>query len=143
MSSTDVLWLVFITKEAFLISVPVLYCIIYLLVGLICLILSPLIAGYYYGMVKGKKLKEKAFKNLLATLQGVVAAQALVIGSLFLNLSTSFRMALLADQLVRRKVKSIGTTRSKMLKRVLPKETDSLPFTLLVTDGVYVVSSSR
>ena len=37
-------------------------------------------------------------------IKGAIGAQALLLGSLFLNLSTAFRMALLADQLFRRKV---------------------------------------
>jgi len=104
MSSTDVLWLVFVTKEAFIITVPLIYMLVYGLVAVLCLILSPILAGYYYGMVKGKKQAEKGFTALVNTLKGVVAAQVLIIGSLFLNLSTSFRMVVMADQLIRRKV---------------------------------------
>jgi len=104
MSTADVLWMVFIVKEVFLLSVPLLYFVIYAVAGVVFVALSPLVGGYYYGMVKGKSKKaEKDFHALVGTLKGVIGAQALLLGSLFLNLSTSFRMALLADQLVRRK----------------------------------------
>lgn len=103
LSTTDVLWIVFVVKEVFILSVPILYALIYTAVGLILLALSPLLGGYYFAMCKGKPKGEKAFAAILAGIQGAVAAQALLLGSLFLNLSTSFRMALMTDQLVRRK----------------------------------------
>lgn len=103
MSSTDVLWTVFVVKEVFLLSVPMLYVLVYVLLAVLGLVLSPLWAGYYFGMVKGKPKSEKAFNAIVGTLKGVVNAQLLLFGSLLLNLSTAFRMALLADQLMRRK----------------------------------------
>ena len=103
MSSTDVLWAVFVIKEVFLLSVPLLYVLIYVLLAVLGLLLSPILAGYYFGMVKGKPKAEKSFAALVATLKGVINAQLLLFGSLLLNLSTAFRMTLLADQLMRRK----------------------------------------
>mmetsp|Transcript_66619 Transcript_66619/g.108099 ORF Transcript_66619/g.108099 Transcript_66619/m.108099 type:complete len:499 (+) Transcript_66619:91-1587(+) len=103
MSSTDVLWLVFLTKEVFLLSVPLLYIVLYSTVAVLGVALSPFLAGYYFGMVKGKPKAEKAFSALIGAIKAAIGAQALLLGSLFLNLSTAFRMALLADQLFRRK----------------------------------------
>jgi hypothetical protein len=104
LSRTDVLWIVFLAKECFIITVPLIYALVYGIVAVLGLVLSPVIAGYYYGMVKGKPLAEKSFKALQGTIKTAINAQVLVVGALFLNLSTAFRMVLMADQLVRRKV---------------------------------------
>jgi hypothetical protein len=104
LSTTDVLWIVFLAKECFLVTVPLIYVLVYGIVAVLGLVLSPLLAGYYFGMVKGNPLAEKNFKALQGTIKTVINAQALVVGALFLNLSTAFRMVLMADQLVRRKV---------------------------------------
>jgi hypothetical protein len=104
LSTTDVLWIVFLAKECFVVTVPLIYVLVYGIVAVLGLVLSPLLAGYYFGMVKGNPLAEKNFKALQGTIKTVINAQALVVGALFLNLSTAFRMVLMADQLVRRKV---------------------------------------
>jgi len=56
---------VFLTKEVFLLSVPLLYIVLYSTVAVLGVALSPFLAGYYFGMVKGKPKAEKAFSALI------------------------------------------------------------------------------
>lgn len=105
MSKLDTLWAVFLVKELFFCSVPMFYVIGYTLVVAIILVLSPLIAGYYFTQVKGNPRSERAFTILTQfTLVPAIKAQLDLIASLALNLSTTWRIICIAKQLAEKKL---------------------------------------
>jgi hypothetical protein len=103
MSSVDLLWTVFIVKEIFVISLPLFFTLIYSVLGFLAIALSPF--GFALYKLKGKDQAQK--KELRALFNGIKAGiwtQVKLFETLVLNLSTSFRMIVLADQLVRKRL---------------------------------------
>jgi hypothetical protein len=100
---SDVMWAVFLVKEAFFISVPALYLAIIVILAALSLALSPLLFGYYYCCIKDKDYRTvRGFFKIIDLILDIVAEQAMVHGTLLLNLSTSYRCLLLAQQLYNR-----------------------------------------
>lgn len=105
LSKLDALWAAFVMKECFLISVPVYYILAACLLAVVAILVGPILIAYHTFAIKGKPSAEKAFrKAVYGDILPAVKSQVILFASLMLNLSTSWRVICIAEQIYNKKV---------------------------------------
>ena len=144
LSSRDTLWAFFLFKEFFFFSLPLFYLVAYTILAVLGLVVSPLLIGFYFVKVRGKgAMAEKNFRTVLKVIKNKIDKQLLLFGSLVLNLSSCFRMALLADQLLRRRCNASVKDFGLVLTTVANIVFDLVLITMLGDDRVKGDSSKQ
>mmetsp|Transcript_22202 Transcript_22202/g.52558 ORF Transcript_22202/g.52558 Transcript_22202/m.52558 type:complete len:511 (+) Transcript_22202:48-1580(+) len=104
LSQRQALLLIWMAKEAFIISVPLFYLLAWTLVSALGLLFSPLVAYHYFAHVEHNKLAKRKFqrgvsRDLLPAVSNLIGQVA----TLILQLSTTWRILNKVQQLIRKK----------------------------------------